>query len=490
MNASVDSTAPAPPAPKQELSALTSWVRRHEVWVASVAVAVLTALPLWLLSARQWALYRAPSWDLGIFTQTIRAYAELRAPIVPIKGEDYLILGDHFHPLLALLAPIYAVFPSGFTLLAIQAVLFGLSAGIVTWFAYRSLGRWGGAIGLASGWSYLIVEAQASQFHEIALALPLAAMSMGMLLQRRAMGAALWALPLLGVKEDLGLTVAAVGVVILLRTTGRRSRQWGIATIAAGLIGFIAITQWVLPGLNPDGVWAYADDSIISLILSDPGAALARLTVGIDAKIAMLILPVLISGVLSVRSTLAIVALPTLAWRLASDVPFHWGTAFHYGAILAPVLFLALTDALATMRNADAARERPKRPWLVPAFAGSTAALAVLLIPQFALSSLATPISAEERARAEVVRSAGEQIADGESVEMDITLMAYLAPRAEVYWVGNANPVPDAFLIDRSSGVIDPAPEDIAVYAGSRHSGVSWENTWDSWPVGIARPGD
>ena len=92
---------------------------------------VVTALySLW--SWRQWARFEVPSWDLGIFTQIFRAYAELRSPIVPIKGPDFMILGDHWHPLLAILAPAYWIHPSGLTLLIVQALLIGLSAVIVT----------------------------------------------------------------------------------------------------------------------------------------------------------------------------------------------------------------------------------------------------------------------------------------------------------------------------------------------------------------------
>lgn len=486
-----EATAPPETTAVHEAATRGSWWHRHAAIVAGIAVTLATTLPLWLLSARQWAIYRAPSWDLGIFTQTIRAYAELRAPIVPIKGSDYLILGDHFHPLLVVLAPVYAAFPSGFTLLAAQAVLFGIAAGIVAFVAVRRLGVWGVAIGLASGLSYLIVEAQASQFHEIALALPLVAMSMAMLVQRRGVAACLWALPLLGVKEDLGLTVAAIGIVAALRAGSSRERTWGWATAGVGLAGFVIITQWVLPALNPDGVWAYADDSIVSLIMTDPGAALDRLTSGMNSKLLMVALPIILSGVISVRSPLALVAVPTIAWRFASDVPFHWGTSFHYGAILAPIMFLALVDAIVALRGEGSRGEGNRgaaRPWLAPVMASSVLGLAVILTPQFALWQLTSPITTQERERASDLAAAAERIGDGERVEMDITLMAYLAPRAEVYWIGNRNPAPDAVLIDRSSGVLNPAPEDIAVYAQSLHPDGAWTNTWERGPVGIARP--
>lgn len=458
------------------------------------AVGVVVAGLLWLYSARQWALYQVPSWDLGIFTQLMRAYAELRSPIVPIKGEGFMLLGDHFHPLLVVLAPFYALHPSGFTLLAAQAVLFGLGAGIVTVFAVRALGAWGALIGLASGLSYLIVEAQAAQFHEIALAVPLLAMSMGMLMERRVRAAVLWSLPLLGVKEDLGLTVAAIGFVALLRARtaadgGKRpvlsERTWAIAGMTLGVLGFVLVTQWVLPALNTGGVWDYADDSITSLILADPGAALTQLTTGLDQKLAMIALPILVTCGLSLRSPLALVALPTLAWRVASDVEFHWGTAFHYGAVLAPIMYLALADGLVSLRASW--RGRSPLP-VVPVVSCATAVIALAMLPSYSLWSLTKPVTWQDSELAASARAAEAQVADGERVETDITLMAYLAPRAEVLWLGNANTVPDAMLLNAASGVFSEPPEDVAAYAAGKHPETSWVEAWRQGSFALARP--
>src|SRR5699024_1495266 len=119
-------------------------------------------------------------------------------------------------------APIYRLFPSGLTLLVIQAVLIGLSAVIVTACAARHLGTTAGALlGLAYGLSWGLQAAVASQFHEIALAVPLLAACCAALVRRDHRAAALWAAPLVLVKEDLGITVAAVGLVLLIRGSRR-----------------------------------------------------------------------------------------------------------------------------------------------------------------------------------------------------------------------------------------------------------------------------
>ncbi|WP_154793085.1 DUF2079 domain-containing protein [Occultella kanbiaonis] len=431
---------------------------RAHMLVAATAVGLFTTALYVLFSWRQWARFQVPSWDLGIFTQILRAYSHLQAPVVPIKGEGFMILGDHFHPLLVILAPMYAAFPSGLTLLVLQAVLIGLSTAVVTGCAVRHLGRLPGAcLGLAYGLSWGLQSAVASQFHEVALALPLLALSLAALVRRDHRAAALWALPLLLVKEDLGLTVAAIGVVIVIRG----ARRLGAALAAGGVAAFVITTKVILPALNPDGVWDYADDSIVSLLLTDPGAALNGLFTGVGNKAALVLLVFGVTGFLALRSPLALITLPTFAWRLTSDVPFHWSTDWHYSAVLMPVVFLAVVDTFVSVRGA--------RRFAAPVGIGALV-LALVVTVWFPLWRLTDPQTYAPSHQDAAARQVLELIPDGAVVDTDITMMAYLAPRTEVYWVGNeGNPVPDYVVVNQSSGIYGGSPpSDVVDYATSK----------------------
>ena len=91
-------------------------------------------------------VFETTAYDLGIFFEAVRGWAHLRLPIVPVKGvHDHLgahfdLLGDHFHPILALLAPTYWIWPHPETLLVDQALLFAVSAVPVWAFVDRLLG--------------------------------------------------------------------------------------------------------------------------------------------------------------------------------------------------------------------------------------------------------------------------------------------------------------------------------------------------------------
>ncbi|UFU03941.1 DUF2079 domain-containing protein [Ruania suaedae] len=439
-------------------------VRGRPRVLAAAAVGLATSALYVLFSARQWARLESPSWDLGIFTQLLRAYAELRSPVVPIKGDGFMLLGDHFHPLLALLAPAYALAPSGLTLLVLQDLLIGLSAAVLTGCAVRHLGtRAGTLVGLAYGLSWGLQSAVASQFHEIALALPFLTASLAALVRRDHRAAVLWALPLLGIKEDLGLTVAMVGVVVALRG----SRVLGAATALGGAGAFVLITQFVLPALNPDGVWDYAEDSIVATVLTDPGAAVATLLTGAGAKAGLVLMVFLPTAFLALRSPLALLTLPTFAWRLTSDVPFHWGTDWHYSAILMPIAVMATVDALLLLRWRRHAT----------AVGAVVLTLAVAITTQFPLWRLTEPEFHREPVSAPAAREVLAAVPDGARVATDITLMAYLAPRTTVLWVGNASrdaagePV-DFVVVDTGSGVYGGSPpQDVVAYATERYPG-------------------
>lgn len=207
-----------------------------------------------VLSLTRFAWLSTPSWDNAIFQQAIAGYAHLRAPIVDIKGPGYNILGDHFSPVLAVLAPVYRLFPDARTLLIAQAVLVAESAVPITRVALQRLGKAGGvAVGVAYGLSFGIQSAVYTDFHEMAFAAPLIALAGTAYLQRRWRAVAGWTVLLLLVKEDLGITVAAVGVVLIIAG----ARRLGAALMVARVVGCAALLFLVMPAVNRSGSFDY-----------------------------------------------------------------------------------------------------------------------------------------------------------------------------------------------------------------------------------------
>ncbi|WP_261992406.1 DUF2079 domain-containing protein [Streptomyces sp. MS191] len=435
-----------------------------------VAVAAVLCGLYFLYSYVQYERFRTPSWDLGIFEQSVRAYSELRAPIVDIKGPGFLILGDHFSPVTALLAPLYWIWSSPLALLLAQAALFAASAVVVGRTAQQVLGSRAAGLGItvAYGLSWGLQEAVKSDFHEIAFAVPLLALTCRALLLSRWTAAAAWAAPLVLVKEDMGLTVAMVGAVLFLRG----SRRLGGALAGFG-VGAFALTVLVLiPAASRVGqydYWAKIEKSSAGTQVSFTDVLLNSL--GSDVKWEMLLFLVGITGFLALRSPLMLLVLPTLGWRFLSQDPNHWGMLWHYSAILMPVVFLALVDGVRSVRTSP-------RAWLVSygkVVVPVVTAVAIVLALDLPLRELLRSETYRTDVRTVEARRAVAAVPEGASVETNVTLMAHLTADHTVYWVGGAKGVsPDYLALDLDSGWSQPVTDPVQL-ASQLHPEARYE---------------
>ncbi|WP_408055509.1 DUF2079 domain-containing protein [Streptomyces radicis] len=418
------------PEPADEEAARTPPARprsRRDPWLLALGFfAVYTAI-----SVSRWVRWQNRSWDLGIFEQVVRSYAHLEAPVADLKGPGFHILGDHFSPVTALIAPFYRVFPTPVTLLVAQAALFALAVVPVTRGAAALLGRGAGlAVGAAFGLSFGIQRAVDFDFHEIAFAVPLIAFALEALLRERWRAALCWALPLVLVKEDLGLTAAAIALVVALRVRRRRPELLRLA-LGAALLAAVACAVTlavVIPSFNSGGGYDYW-----TKMGESGGGRLGGLFDGTEEKVRTLLwILVPTTGLLALRSPLLLVALPTLAWRFAAQEPHYWSTDWHYDAVLMPVTALALTDAVVRARTSE-------RPWLrayahhLPAAALAAAAALATTLPTGTLTEPATyrpDASAREGAR---VLAA---VPDGAEVAANVRPISHLTQRCRVFWIG------------------------------------------------------
>ena len=440
-----------------------TWARRLPVLLAVVFGALYATL-----SVARYQRLDVRSWDLAIFSQAARSYRERGYPVVDVKGPGFNLLGDHFSPVIAVFGPLWAVVPSPVTLLVAQAVLLAVSVGVVLAAAVRHLGVTGGvAVGLAYGLSFGVVEAADFDVHEVAFAAPLLALAGSAYLRRDWRAVCLWAAPLLLVKEDQGLTLVAIGGVLVL-SGGRR---WGFGLAVVGVVATLVVLLLVIPALNPDGGYAYWE----RLSGDGDGAGGALLRAPLEAvwppvKIETLLLTFGVTGFLALRSPWALVAVPTLAWRFLSDESNYWGTDWHYSLTLMPIVFVALVDGVVRARDSSPS-------WLarysaqVPSVALAVALALSLQAPWRDLVRSQTYGDPQREAAAARVL---DRIPDGSSVATDVGLIAPLVPDHDVYFVGtDVGPdavVPDWVVVDTRLGwQTDPA-----TWAEHQWPGTTW----------------
>ena len=500
----------------------------------SIPAAIVVVIGAWVMiyySIVQWETMKpVPSWDLAIFSELAKAYAHFQTPIVPVKGDGYNLLGDHFHPILILLGPIWRLFPTPLSLLITQDLLLAFSAWPLTRLASRLTNQWvAGGLGLVYVLSWGMQGAVAAQFHEIAFAMPLLAYASVAFVERRWGAVAAWSAPLVLVKEDMGLTVLMIGVAVILTSlvpawyrtctvirpgghgaddpddaaeaaeadaarNRRRGLRLGVGMIVGGIAAFLFAIQVFLPAFNINGVWDYGLGS------QDQPASPDALT----QKATVVVMLILTSGVVGVTSPWLLVVLPTLAWRFLGSVEFYWvWDNWHYNATLMPIALGALLDVVARRRahgsyvadhpvrqvgvdgravvgrsaqaapgasspdesDVDGPRRRPTAfpTWLtVPMrhrFVVATSILTavatgVLTAPYLPLWQATNknfdPLAAEAKQSDEAKRTETHRVAvaheviatipEGATVVTDLSLLAYLVPRAEVSWVGTSGP--------------------------------------------------
>ncbi|WP_305783888.1 DUF2079 domain-containing protein [Symbioplanes lichenis] len=405
---------------------INSSASRLLAWIAAATLAVVYGTCAVLAHLR----FRTTGFDLGIFEQVVRSYTQGRPGLTALKGEHFPQLGDHFSPALVVLAPAYRIFPSPLTLLVAQALLFAVAVVPIIRYAHRVLGGTVALVvaagyGLSSG----IGHAVGFDFHEICLAVPLLAFSLGALAEGRHTATALWALPLVLVKEDLGLTVAVIGVLLAVRG----ARRAGVALAAFGIAGTLLAVLVVIPALNPNATYAYT---------TTHGAGLfATAVTGAPIKATTVLVLLAPTALLALRSPLSWVVLPTLAWRFMSDNANYWGTGFHYSAVLMPIASLTFADGLR--------RWRISGHRLTPPLAAGLA-VTLALLPWSPLVRLVEVHSWRPDPRIAAAHRVLHRIPDDVTVDAANHLVPHLTARAEVRLVGTtaARPAPDYILVD------------------------------------------
>jgi uncharacterized membrane protein len=301
-------------------------------------------------------VFETTAYDLGIFFEAVRGWAHFGLPIVPVKGvHDNLgahfdLLGDHFHPILALLAPTYWIWPHPETLLVDQAVLFAISAVPVWAFVQRLLGPRAAYLwttGYLTYWG--LQEALAFDFHEIAFAVPLIAFAIERVQVRRFVPATVAVLMLLLVKEDLAILVAFFGLYIAVR--GRRALGAGL--VCAGVVGYLLITRVFLPhfaGGTAFMYWSYDAlgkdlPSALGFMLRHP-LRTVQLFFTPSVKWHTLLLIFAPFALLTLGSSTLILLVPLVAERFFSSGHQYWVVGYHYTATSAPIVAMGAAEGL------------------------------------------------------------------------------------------------------------------------------------------------
>ena len=478
-------------------------------WLPAVLACTVGTLYI-CFSLAQWRTLSDPSWDLAIFAEAVQAYSRFEAPIVPIKAPGYNLLGDHFHPILALLGPIYRFFPSALILLVIQDLLIAASVLPIARLAQRLFGR-GGAVlvGLTYGLGWGLQGAVGAQFHEVCVAVPLLAVAGIAFVERRWGACMAWLAPVILVKEDLGLTVFVAGLALAWRRRDEDRSGMLVSLVYAlfGIVAFVLTVKVLLPAVNPAGTWAYSLDgsatgagtTMASKAAVHQIPSVWEILTTPPVKIKTLLILVAGAGFVGLRSPWFALVLPTLAWRFAGSVnAYYQWNSWHYNAVLVPIAACALLDVVSRWIQPERGGADPEEPdrasfdekyrrvaaWAVACVPAVSLALTASFLPLWKLPTLA------ESPRMAAAQGALNVVPAGTSVESDTTLLARLVPGRDVYWVGTTvgmDAPPEYVVVDRQSYAWGGAEVDAESWASAAHPGHTYETIYSAQGFRVAR---
>jgi len=368
--------------------------------------------------------------DITIFQQAIANYAQGQAPNVLVKSQEpFNILGDHFSPILAVLAPFYRIWPSVLTLLIAQALLLAVGVHVVTRVAVRRLGGLGYYLGISFGLSWGILQVLDFDFHEACFAVAFLALAIEALIDDRRRWLLIWCAALLLVKEDTPLFIAGIGLVF----AANRDWPWAAGLLASSVVAFGLLTMVVIPFFSFTGRYTY-------FALNDSDRANA----GIDALVGTvlqnfvsvnglaLLGALAVTAAFGLQSPLILVLLPTLLARFTSDREVYLQMKFYYDGPLMVICVIALVVAVQQRRLRLGRTPEQLRTWWSSATGLATGVLLLLLVDYNVHTTELPQTIAAQRVPDQWVLDATrliEQIPAGATVIADSGLIGNLADR-------------------------------------------------------------
>lgn len=282
--------------------------------------------------------------DLGIFDQAVWLISHGHSLFLTTRGLN--VFADHFDPILFFLAPIYWIWASPKALLFIQCLACALGGYPIYRIAEKRLGR--AAYGLLFAILYLAYPSlqwiNNFDFHPEALAIPFLLYAFWYMESKR------WTLFFVMVtltllcKETAGLTVAMMGLHLILR----KERKAGVLTVSAGIVGMV-LAMGVLRIENHGRPSAYlslysdfgsSPVSIIFHLLTHPLDLFGHITTPDNMRYWVdLLFPLLFLPLLSPESFA--IALPALMANMLSNREAMHGIQYQYNALVIPPVFYA-----------------------------------------------------------------------------------------------------------------------------------------------------
>lgn len=320
-------------------------------WLVGVSAAVL-----FLASSIRHLLFQSAAFDLGYFDQALYLISEGQPPIVSFWGFHFL--GGHADWILYFIAPLYKLYPSVFWLFAIQAIALAMGA-IPAWqLALQAGVKPKQAIAIAITYLLypLVFNINLFDFHPEVMALPVFLAVVLAARQNRPLWFTFGVLFILGCRDALSLTVAAMGVWLLVV---EKKRLCGAIALLAGSAWFLVATQLIIPHFRPLGVeavirYAGLGNSVLDIaknLILQPRLVLNYLFTLPNLEYLCLLLLPLLWGLSPQHLAPLLAAAPQLAMNLLTTSQPQKDLTHQYSVPILPFLLLTVIASVAANKN-------------------------------------------------------------------------------------------------------------------------------------------
>jgi len=289
------------------------------------------------------------AFDLGYLDQVVWNTAHGRPFVYSLSTWAPTSLGEHFSPILALLAPLYWIWPDVRALLIVQTVVIALGAFPVFWLARERLKSDLAALSFSAAFLLFpaLEAANMFDFHAVTLAPSFLLFAFYYMERQRYKMFLLFAVLAMACKEEIPLLISMMGLYL---TFVKREWKAGSLTIFGGLAWFLAAVSIVIPYFDTQGrshflsYYAYLGKGPLEIaitVVTNPLLILRTVLTPAKAKyIFDLLLPGAFTSLFSPQTLLLL--LPSLAINLLSTYPpMSVLEKFHYAGPLVPFVIIS-----------------------------------------------------------------------------------------------------------------------------------------------------
>ncbi|WP_456321535.1 DUF2079 domain-containing protein [Palaeococcus sp. (in: euryarchaeotes)] len=316
----------------------------YELTIIVIFLAYFIVLSL--LCLRRYGTFEYRSLDLGIFTQSLSSTLKGCFFYNTVEYQWYGVsshFGVHNQPLLLLILPLYALFPSPKTLLILQAFALASSIPIAFELAREELGERGAfVLTLLYATNSSLLGIGFFEFHPVSLAVPLLLLS-ALLWRRGRKGAFLFtSMLVLAAKEDAPLGVLSLALYELLNDMPKSK---------------LAGKKWLLGVMGLSLLWLVLSLKLIIPHFRTAGYIYTRLYDGFELDSRKILYFIVVNLTFGLFPLMRLRNLPLLALPWAESLLAVRETqtmiGFHYPYMIVPLSFIASVDTLRDRKLKD-----------------------------------------------------------------------------------------------------------------------------------------